>query len=104
MEKISHRKKGDGEVRSPQGSQAAGFRPLPAQLVSITFFSLGLTELVVLCTRDVFAVASVTAGPTAECVLCFPVLWDTLRPEPRTTAHLGLQKTDLSYYVHINIM
>lgn len=74
------------------------------QLVFITVLSLGLTELVVLYTRDVFAVASVTAGPTAACVLCLPVLWDTLRPESRTTARLGLQKTDLSYYVHINIM
>lgn len=89
---------------SPQGAGAAGFQPPPAQLVFITLFSPGLTELVVLYTGDVFAVASVTAGPTAECDLCLLVLWDTLRPEPRTAAWLGLRKTDLSYYVHVNIV
>lgn len=89
---------------SPQGAGAAGFQPPPAQLVFITLFSPGLTELIVLYTGDVFAVASVTAGPTAECDLCLLVPWDTLHPEPRTTAWLGLRKTDLSYYVHINIV
>lgn len=57
-----------------------------------------------LYTQGVFAVASVAAGPTTECVLYLPVLWDTFHPETGTTACLGLQKTDPSYYVHINIM
>lgn len=44
-----------------------------------------------LYTRDVFAVAGVTAGAPPEWVLCLQVPWDTLHPEPR----LRLQKTDL---------
>lgn len=70
------------------------------QFVFMTLFSLGLTELDVLCTRGVFAVAGVTAGAPPACVLCLQVPWDTLHPDPR----LGLQKTDLDCSVHANIM
>lgn len=69
------------------------------QLVFITLFSLGLTELVMLYTQNVFAVAGVTAGPPAERVLCLQAPRDTLHPEPR----LGLQKTGLNCSVHVNI-
>lgn len=53
---------------SPRGSPAAGFQLLPAQLcfvfffLDITLFSLGLVELVVLYTQDVFAGAVCPAG------------------------------------------
>lgn len=68
------------------------------QLVFITLFSLGLTELVVLCTGDVFAVAGGTVGAPPGCVWSLQGPWDTLHPEPR------LQKTGLNCSVHVNIM
>lgn len=60
--------------------------------------------LVVLYAQDVRAVVSVAAGPPGwGGGLSLPVLWDTLHPQPRTTACLGLPKQTLCAYKHTEI-